>query len=85
MALSVAFNDATTAAGVLAPAGTPPEIIARLNQAINGAASDKQVADRLKHEGAQAISGSPEDFANALSAELEMWQGVVRKSGMALD
>ncbi|MNQ79762.1 Tripartite tricarboxylate transporter family receptor [compost metagenome] len=56
-----------------------------LNQAINAAASDTLVRDRLKHEGAQAISGTPEDFGQALSAELEMWRGVVQKSGMALD
>lgn len=81
----VADFDITTWWGVLAPAGTPPEVVGRLNQAINAAASDTLVRDRLKHEGAQAISGSPEDFGQALSAELEMWRGVVQKSGMALD
>ena len=77
--------DITTWWGVLAPAGTPPEVVAKLNQSINAAAADTLVADRLKHEGAQAISGSPDDFGKALAAELEMWQGVVKKSGMALD
>jgi len=43
------------------------------------------VRDRLQHEGAQAISGSPEDFGQALSAELALWRGVVQQSGMALD
>jgi len=81
----VADFDITTWWGVLAPAGTPPEVVGRLNQAINDAAADKLVADRLKHEGAQAISGSPGDFGKALAAELEMWQGVVKKSGMKLD
>ncbi len=77
--------DITTWWGVLAPAGTPPEIVGKLNQSINDAAADALVSDRLKHEGAQAISGSPDDFGKALAAELEMWQGVVKKSGMALD
>ncbi|MNL42789.1 Tripartite tricarboxylate transporter family receptor [compost metagenome] len=81
----VADFDITTWWGVLAPAGTPPEIVGSLNQAINAAASDTLVRGRLKHEGAQAISGTPEDFGQALSAELEMWRGVVQKSGMALD
>ncbi|UAN00841.1 tripartite tricarboxylate transporter substrate binding protein [Achromobacter mucicolens] len=81
----VADFDITTWWGVLAPAGTPPEVVGKLNQAINDAAADKLVADRLKHEGAQAISGSPDDFGKALAAELEMWQGVVKKSGMKLD
>ncbi|MNR50080.1 Tripartite tricarboxylate transporter family receptor [compost metagenome] len=57
----------------------------KLNQTINAAAADALVSDRLKHEGAQAISGSPEDFGKALAAELDMWQAVVKKSGMALD
>jgi tripartite-type tricarboxylate transporter receptor subunit TctC len=81
----VADFDITTWWGVLAPAGTPADVVGKLNQAINDAAADKLVADRLKHEGAQAISGSPDDFGKALTAELEMWQGVVKKSGMALD
>ncbi len=81
----VADFDITTWWGVLAPAGTPPEIVGKLNQAINAAASDPLVRDRLQHEGAQAISGSPEYFGQALSAELQMWRGVVQQSGMALD
>lgn len=77
--------DVTTWWGVLAPAGTPPEVVATLNKAINDAAADSRVADRLKHEGAQAISGSPEDFGKALAEELAMWREVVKKSGFSLD
>ncbi|OZI74496.1 tripartite tricarboxylate transporter substrate binding protein [Bordetella genomosp. 12] len=81
----VADFDITTWWGVLAPAGTPAGIIAKLNQSINDAAADKLLAERLSHEGAQAIRGTPEEFAEALAAELQMWQGVVKQSGMALD
>ncbi|AHV94867.1 tripartite tricarboxylate transporter substrate binding protein [Bordetella holmesii] len=81
----IADFDITTWWGVLAPAGTPPAIIGKLNAAINDAAADKLVADRLRHEGAQAIRGTPDDFGQALATELQMWQGVVKQSGMALD
>ncbi|MBB1624316.1 tripartite tricarboxylate transporter substrate binding protein [Achromobacter sp. UMC71] len=81
----VADFDITTWWGVLAPAGTPSDVVGKLNQAINAAASDTLVRERLQHEGAQAISGSPDDFGQALSAELRMWRGVVQQSGMALD
>jgi tripartite-type tricarboxylate transporter receptor subunit TctC len=77
--------DITTWWGVLAPAGTPPEVVAQLNKAIHAATADELVSERLKHEGAQAMTGSPEDFGQALAAELEMWQGVVKNSGLVLN
>ncbi|WP_459615485.1 tripartite tricarboxylate transporter substrate binding protein [Bordetella sp. 2513F-2] len=77
--------DITTWWGILAPKGTPPEIVEQLNREINAAAGAKLVHERLVHEGADTLSGSPADFAQALAAELDMWRGVVKRSGMTLD
>lgn len=77
--------DITTWWGVLAPAGTPADVVAKLNGAVNEAAADPRVKDRLTHEGAQLLRGSPQDFGQALGAELAMWRAVVQKAGVKLD
>lgn len=77
--------DITTWWGVLAPADTPKQVVATLNNAINEAAADPRVKDRLTHEGAQTLRGTPDDFGKALGEELTLWREVVRKSGMQLN
>ncbi|ARP81553.1 Fis family transcriptional regulator [Bordetella genomosp. 8] len=77
--------DVSTWWGVLAPAGTPPAVIAKLNAAVNDAAAAKLVSQRLTDEGAQSFKGSPADFAGVLHSELALWKGVVKQSGMKLD
>jgi tripartite-type tricarboxylate transporter receptor subunit TctC len=74
----------TTWWGVLAPARTPVALVNQLNQAINEVAAADLVRNRLVHEGADPISGSPADFKRALSSELALWKGVVKTSGMKL-
>lgn len=77
--------DVSTWWGVLAPAGTPPEVVARLNAAVNDAAAADLVRQRLTDEGAQSFKGTPADFAGVLHSELALWKGVVKQSGMKLD
>ncbi|MBO1110904.1 tripartite tricarboxylate transporter substrate binding protein [Bordetella petrii] len=77
--------DISTWWGVLAPAGTPPQVVRQLNQAVNAAAADDLVRRRLTNEGATLYPGKPEDFGRALSVELALWRGVVRQSGIRLD
>ena len=74
----------TTWWGVLAPAKTPVALVNQLNQAINEVAAADLVRNRLVHEGADPISGSPADFKRALTSELALWKGVVKTSGMKL-
>lgn len=74
----------TTWWGVLAPARTPVALVNQLNQAINDVAAADLVRNRLVHEGADPISGSPADFKRALTSELALWKGVVKTSGMKL-
>ncbi|CAM3960829.1 tripartite tricarboxylate transporter substrate binding protein [Bordetella bronchialis] len=77
--------DVSTWWGVLAPAGTPPEVVARLNAAVNDAAAADLVRQRLTDEGAQSFKGTPADFAGVLHSELALWKGVVKQSGVKLD
>ena len=71
--------------GVLAPAGTPASVVQQLNTAVNEAAAADLVRQRLTNEGADLFAGTPDDFGKALSAELALWRGVVKQSGMRLD
>jgi tripartite-type tricarboxylate transporter receptor subunit TctC len=69
-------------AGVLAPARTPPAIIAKLNSAFNAAVNDPDVRRRLTENGVSPLSGSPEDFARLIKSETARWGKVVREIGI---
>jgi tripartite-type tricarboxylate transporter receptor subunit TctC len=68
--------------GLLAPAKTPPAIIARLNQAVRAALADPGVRDKLIKSGAVPAPTSPEEFARFLKEELERWGKVIRDKGI---
>jgi tripartite-type tricarboxylate transporter receptor subunit TctC len=57
--------------GVLAPAGTPPAVVARLNAELDHALADPQVRASLDREGAVPVGGTPADFENHIRAELQ--------------
>jgi tripartite-type tricarboxylate transporter receptor subunit TctC len=69
-------------AGVLAPAKTPPAVIAKLNAAIVAVMSNPAVGARLKETGVTAAPGSPEEFARYLRDEYARWGGIVREKGI---
>jgi tripartite-type tricarboxylate transporter receptor subunit TctC len=68
--------------GLLAPAKTPPAIIAKLNGAVRAALADANVRDKLVKSGAVPSPTSPEDFAKLLKSEIERWGKVVREKGI---
>ena len=70
---------------VLAPAGTPDEIIRRLNGAIVKIVHSPEIRERLEAQGAVAIGDSPEEFGRYLKAEVAKWSKVVKASGAKLD
>lgn len=72
----------TTWWGVLAPPKTPKHIVDELNRAINAAAGNDLVKNRLTTEGAESFSGTPADFGKVLSSELSLWRGVVKMAGI---
>ena len=67
--------------GAVAPAGTPPEIIAKLNEAIVSALNDPTIKDRFTAVGAEPAPTSPEQFAAFIRSEIDKWSGVIAKSG----
>jgi tripartite-type tricarboxylate transporter receptor subunit TctC len=70
---------------VLAPAGTPDEIVRRLNAAIVKIVHTADVSEKLAAQGAEPIGDSPEAFGNYLKAEVAKWAKVVKASGAKLD
>lgn len=71
--------------GVLAPAGTPKAVIARLNAEIVAALGTPEMQETLAAQGAERIGDTPEEFASSLKTEIEKWAAVVRASGARVD
>jgi tripartite-type tricarboxylate transporter receptor subunit TctC len=67
--------------GILAPAGTPKDIVAKLNAAAVKALSSPAVRDRLNKLGAEPVGNSPEEFRALLEREQKTWAKVVKDSG----
>ncbi len=74
--------DASTWGGVLAPAGTPKDIVTRLNTAINAALKFDDVRTRLIGAGIEIQGGTPEQFGNVIKAEVDKWGRIVREAGI---
>jgi tripartite-type tricarboxylate transporter receptor subunit TctC len=71
--------------GLVAPAGTPPAVIARLNKELNAALSTEDVKNRLATEGAEALPGTPEAYAADIDKEEKKWGGLVKKLGLKVE
>jgi tripartite-type tricarboxylate transporter receptor subunit TctC len=71
--------------GVVAPAATPREVIARLNTEINRAVNLPDMKERFAQQGATPASGTPEDFAAWIRAEIAKWGKVVKASGAKVE
>lgn len=72
-------------AGVLAPSGTPRGIVDRLNVAINEAMQSPDVQVTLAKLGAEAMLGSPGEFALFIAAETQKWSAVIKAAGIKID
>jgi tripartite-type tricarboxylate transporter receptor subunit TctC len=68
--------------GLVAPAGTPPEIVARLNAAFTKALKDKAVIARLAALGTDSVPSTPEAFGAYIRSESEKWGKVVAEAGV---
>jgi tripartite-type tricarboxylate transporter receptor subunit TctC len=68
--------------GLAAPAGTPRPIIERLNKELNAALASDEVKKRLATEGADPISGTPEDYAKDIDREETKWSVLIKRIGL---
>ncbi len=69
-------------AGVLAPARTPPEVIAKLNAGIVAVMNDPEVRAKLNQTGVTPSTGSPEQFRQYLKDEFTRWGRIIREKGI---
>jgi tripartite-type tricarboxylate transporter receptor subunit TctC len=71
--------------GLSAPRGTPPEIVAKLNQAMNGALAEPAVKARLASLGVQPMAFPPAGFARFIQDESDKWSPVIKAAGIKAD
>jgi tripartite-type tricarboxylate transporter receptor subunit TctC len=71
--------------GVVAPAGTPPAIIDKLNGALRESMAPPETRARLANLGAEIKIGTPADFGNMLARELAQWTAVVKAANIKVE
>src|SRR5258706_4740669 len=77
--------DASTWGGILAPAGTPKDAVARLNTAINAPLQLDDVRARLTGAGIEIQGGTPEHFGSVIKNEIHKWCRIVKEAGIQPD
>ena len=73
---------ATSWTGIVAPAGTPPDVVAKLNAAINAGVTSPEMQARFKQLVAQSMPGTPQDFAAFIATEDPKWTGMAKLTGL---
>lgn len=68
--------------GIVAPKGTPPDVVERINAAFVKVLSDKDVQSRFLANSSVAMPGSPAQYAQAIATEYEQWAQVIRQTGI---
>jgi tripartite-type tricarboxylate transporter receptor subunit TctC len=71
--------------GMVAPAGTPPAVVAALNRIATEAMADPTVKEKLASQGCELIGDSPEHFRNFIEAETAKWAKVIKDAGIATE
>jgi tripartite-type tricarboxylate transporter receptor subunit TctC len=71
--------------GVVAPAGTPHEIVTKLHAEIVKAMNAPELRDRLARDGVEVVASTPAEFAAFIRADVDKWADVIRKQGIKAD
>lgn len=70
---------------LFAPAGTPPEVIAKLHEAAVAAMKEPAVITRMNEFSAQIVASSPEELSAHVAKEVEIWTPIVREANIQMD
>jgi len=79
------LGDISTWAGLVAPAGTPPAVVDKIQRAVARVAADPEVNAKLGKFGISAVSTTPAEFDSYIRRELGRWSSVFKESGIKLD
>ncbi len=71
--------------GIVAPAGTPPDIVRKMHATVTAILATPEMKDRLDKAGAEVLPMSPEQFAVFIRSERDRWAKVVKESGAKFD
>ena len=77
--------DVSTWYGVLAPAGTPADVVAKLNTEINKMLAKPEVKAAINAQGAEPLAMSPAEFSKLINTEYTQWKGIVEASGVRIE
>jgi tripartite-type tricarboxylate transporter receptor subunit TctC len=77
--------DCNTWYGLMAPAGTPPAIVTRLNGELNRVLTNPTVIQRLIDQGVEATPGTPAAFRELIVSETERWRKVIKSAGITAE
>ena len=82
MEAGVAGYESATWYGIVAPAGTPADIVNRLSSEVVAILKGPEMNDRLSKEGADPVGNTPAEFARHIQSEIEKWRRVIRAAGI---
>jgi tripartite-type tricarboxylate transporter receptor subunit TctC len=71
--------------GLVAPAGTPKEIVAKINAAAKTALANPDIIKRLREAGAEPLGNTPEQFAAEISTELNKMKALTKRQGIKFE
>jgi len=70
--------------GMIAPAGTPPALVAKVQQEVARQLQSPEIKETLAKQGSEGVGSAPEVYAAFLRAETVKWKGVVERAGLSL-
>ena len=82
---SLSGFEAASWVGVVAPGGTPKEIVVRLHREFAGALEDPDVRGKLVAQGFEIVASSPDEFLRFVAAESDKWAKVIREYGIKVE
>ena len=68
--------------GIVAPTGTPPDIVNRISTEVAAIVKQPETHERFSREGADPIGSSPQEFGRFMQSEIEKWRTVIRAAGI---